>query len=178
MSVAFRRDSDEEHLEPKFEIPIPAGPNMVTPRGMALIDARVAELEAGIAGSLDELAVAMLKRDLRYWQTRQITAEVAPTPTGEKVEFGATVSVLLNGRQRTFQIVGEDEASPAAGLLSFTAPLSRAMSGAEVGEVLPFGGASDALRILAVSSGTWSDNQGVIGSGLAAAVGPPADCPQ
>jgi transcription elongation GreA/GreB family factor len=168
MSVAFRRDSDEEHLEPKFEIPIPAGPNMVTPRGMALIDARVAELEAGIAGSVDELAVAMLKRDLRYWQTRQITAEVAPTPTGEKVEFGATVSVLLNGRQRTFQIVGEDEASPAAGLLS----------GAEVGEVLPFGGASDALRILAVSSGTWSDNQGVIGSGLAAAVGPPADCPQ
>ena len=26
MSVAFRRDSDEEHLEPKFAVPIPPGP--------------------------------------------------------------------------------------------------------------------------------------------------------
>ena len=40
MSVAFRRDSDEEHLEPKFELPIPSGPNLVTARGLALIGAR------------------------------------------------------------------------------------------------------------------------------------------
>ena len=44
MSVAFRREGDEEHLEPKFEIPIPPGPNLVTSRGLALIGARVAEL--------------------------------------------------------------------------------------------------------------------------------------
>jgi len=31
MSVAFRRESDEEHLEPKFELPVPPGPNFVTP---------------------------------------------------------------------------------------------------------------------------------------------------
>ena len=37
MSVAFRRESDEEHLEPKFELPIPPGPNLVTARGLALI---------------------------------------------------------------------------------------------------------------------------------------------
>ena len=36
MSVAFRRESDEEHLEPKFEIPIPVGPNLVTARGARL----------------------------------------------------------------------------------------------------------------------------------------------
>ena len=36
MSVAFRRESDEEHLEPKFELPIPPGPNLVTPRGAEL----------------------------------------------------------------------------------------------------------------------------------------------
>lgn len=153
MSVAFRRESDEQHLEPKFEIPIPAGPNLVTPRGMALINARVVELEVEIASSSDELAIPVLKRDLRYWQTRQITAELAATPTGEKVEFGAEVSVLLNGKPRTFQIVGHDEANPAAGLLSFTAPLSRAMLGAEVGEILPFGGVADALHILEVSPG-------------------------
>ena len=42
MSVAFRRDSDEEHLEPKFELPIPPGPNFVTPAGLAQIEERVA----------------------------------------------------------------------------------------------------------------------------------------
>ncbi len=46
MSVAFRRDSDEEHLEPKFELPIPPGPNFVTPAGLAQIEARVTELQA------------------------------------------------------------------------------------------------------------------------------------
>ena len=34
MSVAFRRESDEEHKEPKFEIPIPVGPNLVTAAGL------------------------------------------------------------------------------------------------------------------------------------------------
>ena len=53
MSVAFRRDSDEEHLEPKFELPIPAGPNLVTARGLRLIEERVAGLEALIADSTD-----------------------------------------------------------------------------------------------------------------------------
>ena len=40
MSVAFRRESDEEHLEPKFELPLPPGPNLVTSRGLKLIEAR------------------------------------------------------------------------------------------------------------------------------------------
>ena len=44
MSVAFRRDGDEEHLEPKFEIPIPPGPNRVTERGLALIEERLADV--------------------------------------------------------------------------------------------------------------------------------------
>ena len=35
VSVAFRRESDEEHLEPKFERPIPPGANLVTARGAA-----------------------------------------------------------------------------------------------------------------------------------------------
>lgn len=152
MSVAFRRDSDEEHLEPKFELPIPLGPNLVTTRGLAMIGSRIAELEARIAGGADEAAIAVLKRDLRYWQTRQITAEVAPAPGAIMVEFGARVKISLNGKPRTFQIVGDDEADPAAGLISFTAPLSRALLGAEVGEVLAFGAVADAIRILAISA--------------------------
>jgi len=152
MSVAFRRESDEEHLEPKFELPIPTGPNLVTARGLALIEARIAELEAGLAGLDDPAEVATVQRDLRYWNTRRITAELAPAPAGDKVEFGTRVRVLLNGKPKTLAIVGDDEAEPAKGLLSFNAPLSRAMLGAEVGDVLPFGGVADAIEILAIEA--------------------------
>lgn len=151
MSVAFRRDSDEEHLEPKFELPIPAGPNLVTKRGPELIASRVAELESEIDRA-EEAVLPALKRDLRYWQTRQITAEAMPLPASDRVEFGSTVAILLNGKPKTFQIVGSDEAEPAAGLVSFTAPLSRAVLGAEVGEVLPFGSVAGAIKILEIGA--------------------------
>jgi len=147
MSVAFRRESDEEHLEPKFELPIPAGPNLVTARGLALIAERKAELEARLEQTQDQAVAAELQRDLRYWDTRQITAELAPLPVGDRVEFGTQVSILLNGKARTFRIVGDDEADPAAGLISFKAPLSRAMLGAEVGDVVPFGDVVDAIEV-------------------------------
>jgi len=150
MSVAFRRESDEEHLEPKFELPIPAGPNRVTARGLRLIEERIAELKARIAQAEDPATVASLQRDLRYWQTRQVTADLAPLPSGTKVEFGTEVRFTLNGTTRTLRIVGDDEAAPAAGLISFNAPLSRAMLGAEVGDLLPFGGVDDAIEILGV----------------------------
>ena len=151
MSVAFRRESDDEHLEPKFEIPIPPGPNLVTARGLALIGEQVAALEAQIAQGGDEAALNAQKRDLRYWQTRQITAEPAPVPDGATVEFGTTVTFLLNGKRRVLSIVGDDEADPANGLISFSAPLSRALMGAEPGEVLPFGGKDDVIEVLAVT---------------------------
>ena len=149
MSVAFRRESDEEHLEPKFELPIPPGPNLVTQRGLALLGERIAELEGRIAIA-DEAARAPLQRDLRYWRARQVSAELAPVPTGDRVEFGTTVTFSLRGSEKTFRIVGDDEADPAAGLLSFNAPLSRAMIGAEQGDVLAFADEEDAIEIVAV----------------------------
>jgi transcription elongation GreA/GreB family factor len=150
MSVAFRRDSDEEHLEPKFELPIPAGPNLVTAQGLALIASRIATLETELTSATDEAVIATFKRDLRYWHTRQITAELAPVPAGDRVELGVRVRVLLNGAPRTFELVGDDQADPAAGLISFSAPLARAMIGTEVGDVLPFNGVADGLEILAI----------------------------
>lgn len=151
MSVAFRRDGDEEHLEPKFEIPIPPGPNLVTARGKALIDEQVRTFAAILEAASDEASQATAKRDLRYWQTRQITAEIMPQPTGDKVEFGTTVSFTLHGKPRTLSIVGSDEANGASDLLSFTAPLARALLEAEPGDLLPFGGKDDAIEILAVT---------------------------
>ena len=153
MSVAFRRESDEEHLEPKFELPIPPGPNLVTARGLALIAGRVAALEAQIAQAPDEAARTPLQRDLRYWTARQLSAELAPLPAGDKVEFGVAVTFRLRGREQAFRLVGDDEADPAAGLLSFNAPLARAMLGAEPGDRLPFAGEDEAIEIVAVSGG-------------------------
>ena len=155
MSVAFRRESDDEHLEPKFELPIPAGPNLVTARGLALIGQRVAALEGDLAEATaqgaDEAAIKAIKRDLRYWQTRQITAELQPVPDCQTVEFGTMVTFRLNGKQRTLSIVGDDEADPPAGLVSFSAPLSRALMGGEPGEILPYGGKDDALEIISIA---------------------------
>ena len=152
MSVAFRRESDEEHLEPKFELPIPPGPNLVTERGLALIGARITALEANLAETADETARVSLQRDLRYWRARQVSAERAPVPTGDKVEFGVAVTVRLRGAEKTFRLVGDDEAEPAAGLLSFNAPLARAMLGAEPGDVLAFAGEDDAIEILGITA--------------------------
>jgi transcription elongation GreA/GreB family factor len=152
VSVAFRREGDEEHLEPKFEIPIPPGPNLVTARGLAQIAARVTQIEGQLAGLDDEAQVKAAKRDLRYWQTRQITAELVPVAAGETVEFGTRVTFLLNGKPRALAIVGDDEADPAGGLIAFSAPLARALMGAEPGEVLPFGGREDAIEVQSIAS--------------------------
>ena len=150
MSVAFRREGDDEHLEPKFELPLPAGPNLVTARGLAQIHSKVAELETKLAGLTGETEIAATRRDLRYWHTRQSTAELMDAPDGNRVAFGTTVGFRLNGQDRTITIVGNDEADPAAGLLSFSAPLSRAMMDAEVGDVLDFAGKADAIEIMSI----------------------------
>ena len=150
MSVAFRRESDEEHLEPKFELPLPAGPNMVTARGLGLIEARVAELEAAIAAEAEEEPRKMLQRELRYWSTRRATARVAQ-PTEEGVAaIGTRVTIRLAGKTRTIDIVGHDEADPAADRIAFSAPLAKALIGAEVGERADFNGKAEAIEVLAV----------------------------
>ena len=149
MSVAFRRESDEEHLEPKFEIPLPPGPNIVTPRGLALIEAKVAEWNAAVAAAPDEEARKKAKRDLAYWNTRLSTARVASAPTVDIVGIGSRVTFRLRGKQRTIEIVGHDEADPAAGLIAFGAPLAKAMIGAEVDDLLDFGGSADAIEVVA-----------------------------
>jgi len=151
MSVAFRRDGDDEHLEPKFEIPIPPGPNLVTARGKALIDEKVTALETAIASAEPE-RVEALKRELRYWQTRQVTAEMVPASSGQTVEIGTTVSFRLNGKARVLSIVGDDEADPGAGLVAFSSPLARALMGAEVGEMVDWAGQEGAIEVQAITA--------------------------
>ena len=151
MSVAFRRESDEEHKEPKFEIPIPVGPNLVTVRGLRLIEARVAELVELVANEKDPLRLEEAKRDLRYWRTRHATAELTAPPEGDEAGFGSRVTFRLKGKERRVDIVGDDEAEPAAGRISFSAPLARALIGAAAGDLADFAGEAEAIELIEVT---------------------------
>jgi len=152
MSVAFRRESDEEHKEPKFELPLPPGPNLVTARGLALIEARVAELEAAVAAEGEEEPREVLKRELRYWNTRRTTAQIAPAPEEGVAGIGSRVRIRLAGKERVIDIVGHDEADPTADRIAFSAPLAHALIGGWEGEHVDFGGKAEAIEILAVDA--------------------------
>ncbi|HEX8511859.1 MAG TPA: GreA/GreB family elongation factor [Allosphingosinicella sp.] len=150
MSVAFRRESDEEHKEPRFELPIPVGPNLVTANGLAQAQARAAELEALVAGEGDEAKLEPARRELRYWRTRVATARLAPPPPEDEVGFGSRVGFLHDGKLRRIDIVGDDEADPSEGRISFSAPLARALIGACVGDRVDFAGRTEALEIVEI----------------------------
>jgi transcription elongation GreA/GreB family factor len=150
VSVAFRRESDEEHKEPKFELPIPAGPNLVTARGLSLIEGKIAELDARMEAGGSEAEIAEVQRELRYWSTRKTTAEIAPVPDGEEVAFGTRVTFRLNGAERTIDIVGDDEAEPGSGSVGISAPLVRAMLSGYEGDRLDFNGQDEAIEIVSI----------------------------
>ena len=150
MSVAFRREGDDEHKEPEFELPIPVGPNLVTERGLALIAAKEAALKAAIAAEADADVAKKLKRELRYWATQHATAQLAPAPEPGEAGIGSLVTVRRDGREQRFRLVGHDEADPAAELLAFTAPLARAVMGGMAGERVDFGGRAEAIEIVDV----------------------------
>lgn len=150
MSVAFRRESDEEHLEPRFELPIPPGPNLVTSRGLALIEARNAELEAQLATDLTDDNRKSVLRDARYWRHQLASAQIAPIPDGETVGIGTHVTISRGGVERTLEVVGHDEADPAHDRIAFSAPLARALLGAEIGEEVEFPGPSQILTVTAI----------------------------
>jgi transcription elongation GreA/GreB family factor len=152
MSVAFRRESDEEHKEPRFELPLPSGPNLVTARGLKLTEAKVAALEAAVAAEVDEEPREALRRELRYWNTRRTTARIAPPPEPGVAGIGSRVRVRLGGRERVIDVVGHDEADPAADRLAFSAPLAQALIGAEAGERVDFNGRPEAVEVLAVDA--------------------------
>ncbi len=154
MSVAFRRESDEEHKEPRFELPFPPGPNLVTQRGYELIKARTQDLEAAVASASSDEQRSELRRDLRYWRTRLATAQVAPVPRGDAVAFGTRVTLEQGGGIRTLTIVGHDEADPTSGLIAFASPLARALMGAELGEDIMPPGSDHAVRVISIELAT------------------------
>jgi transcription elongation GreA/GreB family factor len=153
VSVAFRRDSDEEHKEPRFELPIPLGPNLVTLRGLKMIETQVIACTARVAAETDETNLNTAKRELRYWTARQSTAQIAPPPPVDHIAFGSCATFKMNGKMRVINIVGDDEADPANGYIAFSAPLARALMGAIDGDIIDFAGKPAAIEIVSASQG-------------------------
>ena len=157
MSVAFTKESDSEAVAADLpDRPISAHPNLVTPAGLAAIDTELsvakvayAEAQAGGAISADRTAMARATRDLRYWSARRGSAQVIEAAIDDTVVFGVTVTIEGAAGTRTWRIVGEDEADPANGSVSYVSPLARALLGKGVGEVAKVAGTD--VEIVAVA---------------------------
>jgi transcription elongation GreA/GreB family factor len=118
--------------------------HLVTPSGLAQMDREIEELQQRLAEAQaadDRAEVARISRDLRYWNARRLTSELVPPPTDTThVRFGARVTFEReDGKQQSYRIVGEDEADPTKGSISYVSPLAQALMGKEVGDVVPVG---------------------------------------
>ena len=149
MAVAFTREEDYEARAADLpDRPISPHPNLVTASGLAAIEAELAEARAAYAAaqsgggiSADRTAMARATRDLRYWSARRTSAQLTePEGPADTVQFGRTVEIERgDGRRQTFRIVGEDEADPAKGSISYVSPLARNLLGRRVGDVVHAG---------------------------------------
>ena len=138
MSRAFVKESDEQAREELPELQVSPHRNFVTPAGLRQIESAVERLRETLARARaadDRSAVLRIQRDLRYWVERLRTAEVVIPPAANGlVRFGSTVVLdKSNGSRISYQLVGEDEADPSQGKISYVSPIARKMLGASIG---------------------------------------------
>jgi transcription elongation factor GreB len=159
MNKAFTKESDdgfdEVAPEPKDLLP-PGTRNYVTPEGAAQLRSELehwteVERPRALGGGVPESGpggnVTMEKRKrlhaidrrIRFLQDRVASMEVVET-TGkpdDEIRFGARVKVAdEEGREKTYKIVGVDEADPAAGKVSWLSPIAKALLGASPGDLV------------------------------------------
>jgi transcription elongation GreA/GreB family factor len=141
MSRAFVKESDGDDGEALPELRVSEHRNLVTPAGLGQIEANVERLQAAVSDARaagDRAAVARAQRDLRYWSARRRSAELVPLPgAAGVVRFGSAVVLQEpSGRRIDYQVVGEDEADPAHGRISYVSPIARRLIGAAVGDTV------------------------------------------
>ena len=155
MSRAFVKDDDggmgNEDLPDRL---ISEHANLVTPEGLAQIETEVARFNAAYANAqsaADRVELQRIARDLRYWTARRQSAVlVAPPGDAGRVQFGSTVTIeRSDGRKHVYRMVGEDEANPNQGTLSYVSPLAQALMGKTAGDVVMAGAGK--VEILDVS---------------------------
>jgi transcription elongation GreA/GreB family factor len=153
MSRAFVKEGEGNELDALPELVVSPQRNFVTPEGLALIEGTLARLESELSAAratVDRSSIARAERDLRYWRQRRVSAEVVePEVAPQVVRFGSRVRLATpDGETASFRIVGEDEADPKRGLVSYVSPLAEELLGAEVGDEIEFrGGMAELVSI-------------------------------
>lgn len=160
MSVAFTR---EESAETAAETLLPdraisPHPNLVTEAGLKALEVQVQQAREAYraANAVEDVnerrrQAAGPVRDLRYFAERVRTAQLVAAPASkDTVAFGSTVTFSRDdGRVQTYRIVGEDEADPKAGSISYVAPVARILMGKAVGDLVTVG--AQELEIIAIA---------------------------
>lgn len=160
MSVAFMKEESAETAAETVlpDRPISPHPNLVTETGLKalehqLIVARDAYDAANANDDINERRrqSAGPARDIRYFAERVHTAQLVPVPAlSDIVSFGNTVRFARDdGREQTYRIVGEDEADPKAGTISYVSPVARALNGKSVGDLVTVG--NQEIEIITIS---------------------------
>jgi len=160
LSVAFTKEDSAETASETLlpDRPVSPHPNLVTEAGLKALafqldGAREAYETAQKIEDVNERrrqAAAPL-RDVRYFAARVRTAQVIANPRStDAVAFGSTVTFRRDdGRVQKYRIVGEDEADPKTGSISFVSPVARLLIGKAVGDVAGISGQE--LEIVAIS---------------------------
>lgn len=160
MSVAFTKEDSAETASETLlpDRPVSPHPNLVTEAGLKALElqlqhAREAYETAQTIEDVNERRrqAASPLRDARYFAARVRTAQVINDPTStDTVAFASTVTFRRDdGRVQTYRIVGEDEADPKAGSISFVSPVAKLLLGKAIGDVAGVSGQE--LEIIAIS---------------------------
>lgn len=147
MSVAFTKEESSETAAETLlpDRPISEHPNLVTLAGLKQLQAELDAARAAYdaANAIEDVnerrrQQAAPMRDARYFTERVRSAQVLPDPeTHDTVAFGSTVTYARDDNPpQTYRIVGEDEADPKTGTISFASPVARALMGKTVGDVV------------------------------------------
>jgi transcription elongation GreA/GreB family factor len=150
LSVAFVKEESAEAASETLlpDRPISPHPNLVTPAGLAALETQLAAARTAFeaANTIEDVNERRRQsagplRDLRYLAERVRTAQVMAEPaSNDAVAFGNTVTFSRDdGRVQTYRIVGEDEADPKAGSISYVSPVARLLMGKAVGDVVALG---------------------------------------
>jgi transcription elongation GreA/GreB family factor len=143
MSRAFvNEDNAAAQADQPVERQVSEQPNYVTAQGLAQLQAKVAELQTQLAEQsakgeqADKQRLADLQRDLRYFNQRLSSAQVAvPATSRDKVQIGSWVTYAdEHDTERRVQLVGEDQADASKGLINWGSPLGRALLGARLND--------------------------------------------
>ena len=159
MSVAFtKEDSAETASETTLpDRPVSPHPNLVTEAGLKALEVQLHQSREAYeaAQKIEDVnerprQAATPSRDARYFAARVRTAQVIANPSStDAVAFGSTVIFRrVDGRVQKYRIVGEDEADPKAGSISYVSPVARSLMGKAVGDVVDASG--QALELIAI----------------------------